>query len=42
MFDQYWGSVKDVIDQNDIELETAFQKEVQAANDAIVEEQGDG
>ena len=38
MFEQYWNSVKDVIDENDIELETAIKKEVQAANDAVVEE----
>ncbi len=38
MFEQYWNSVKDVIDENDIELETAIEKEVQAANDALMEE----
>ena len=40
MFDQYWNSVQDVIEDKGLVLEDEIYREVEAVTDAITEEQG--
>lgn len=38
MFDQYWNSLQDVIEDKEIVFDDEFQKELQVATDTITEE----